>query len=58
MKIPPYEIRSEIMKPSDEEKELDVILNLQKSLYDKCWKIYKIRMDKALPNNVEVARRI
>jgi hypothetical protein len=31
---------------------------LQKVVYDKCWKIYKIRDDKALPNNLQVAEKI
>lgn len=38
--------------------ELRRISSLQKVVYDKCWKIYKIRDDKGLPNNIQVAERI
>ena len=52
------ELRAELMKQSDEAKEEKAIENLKKALYDKCWKILKIRVDKSLPNNVEVTRKI
>lgn len=27
-------------------------------MYDKGWKIYKLRIDKTLPNNIEVTKKI
>jgi len=31
---------------------------MKKRIYDKNWKIYKVREDKQLPNNNDVVRRI
>lgn len=31
---------------------------MQKAIYDRAWKIYKVRDDKGLPNNVGVAEKI
>lgn len=46
------------MKQGDDAKDRKAIEDLKKQVYDKGWKIYKLRPDKALPNNSEVARRI
>lgn len=46
------------MKPFDDKAETKRIETLQKAIYDRCWKIYKIRVDKGLPNNVNVAEKI
>jgi hypothetical protein len=31
---------------------------IKKKIYDKNWKIYKIREDKSLPNNIETVKKI
>lgn len=47
------------MKRSMEEKrDLQVLKDLKKNIYDKGWKIYKTRQDKSLPNNNEVTKKI
>lgn len=46
------------MKQGDETRDEEAVVSLKKQIYDKCWKIYKIRQDKSLPNNFEVARKI
>jgi hypothetical protein len=46
------------MRPFDEKAELARIESIQKAIYDRCWKIYKVRDDKGLPNNIGVAERI
>jgi hypothetical protein len=46
------------MKQGDDAKDRKAISDLKNQVYDKGWKIYKLRPDKALPNNCDVARRI
>jgi len=46
------------MKQGEEEKDQQAVNELKRQIYDQCWKIYKIRQDKSLPNNYEVARKI
>lgn len=48
----------DIMKQGEDAKDRQAIIALKKQIYDKGWKIYKLRPDKALPNNLEVARKI
>jgi hypothetical protein len=43
------------MRPHNEKDEENRIESLQKKIYDRCWKKYKIRDDKGLPNNLAVA---
>lgn len=43
------------MSPDD---DLKTINRLQKTVYMKCWKIYKLRTDKNAPNNFDVAEKI
>ena len=31
---------------------------MKKAIYDRSWKIYKVREDKGLPNNINVAEKI
>ena len=31
---------------------------MQKAIYDRSWNVYKVREDKGLPNNVNVAEKI
>jgi hypothetical protein len=40
------------MKQGDEDKDIKIIEGIKKKIYDKNWKIYKIREDKSLPNNI------
>ncbi len=52
------ELVRNIFKQGSEDKDLKAIKAMKNQIYDKVWKIYKLRPDKALPNNTEVARRI
>lgn len=50
---------SNLMKPSSEEdKDQNSLKEMRNKIYDKNWHIYKVREDKALPNNIEVVKRI
>jgi hypothetical protein len=40
------------MLQQDESLELKAIDAMKNTVLDKCWKIYKIRSDKGLPNNM------
>ena len=40
------------MRPDDENRDRDSITKFKNRIYDKGWKIYKIRQDKSLPNNI------
>ena len=46
------------MKQNDEERDNEAIKDVTKKIFNKNWKIYKIREDKSLPNNTEVVKRI
>lgn len=46
------------MKQGDDSADNKAIKAVKQTVYDKCWKIYKIRGDKSLPNNIEVAKKI
>ncbi len=46
------------MKQGDDNIDKKAIKDLKLQVYDKGWKIYKIREDKSLPNNIDVAKRI
>lgn len=48
----------DIMKQGDDAKDRKAIAELKNQVYEKNWKIYKLRADKSLPNNLDVARRI
>jgi hypothetical protein len=52
------EIKNQIMKQGEEERDTAAIKEMKRRIYDKNWKIYKVREDKQLPNNNEVVRRI
>ena len=52
------EIRDDIMKKSIENREMEVMVQLQNQTYIKSWKIYKIRSDKNMPNNHSAALKI
>jgi hypothetical protein len=40
------------MKQGDDNCDKKAISDLKLKVYDKGWKIYKIRSDKSLPNNI------
>lgn len=46
------------MKQGDDNADKKAVKAVVSTVYDKCWKIYKIRGDKSLPNNTEVAKKI
>jgi hypothetical protein len=52
------DIRMNLMKQGLEERDNAAISECKKRVYTKNWKIYKIREDKQLPNNMEVVKRI
>lgn len=51
-------VRNIMKQGSEDGKDLKAIETMKNQIYDKGWKIYKLRPDKALPNNTDVARRI
>jgi hypothetical protein len=57
-KEPAEELRSNLMKQGEEETDMKAITTIKKRIYDKSWKIYKIRRDKTLPNNVDTVKKI
>lgn len=52
------ELYRNIMKQGDDAKDRKAIDDMKNQIYEKGWKIYKLRPDKSLPNNSDVARRI
>lgn len=55
---PADDLRSNLMKQGDEQKDIKAIEGIKKKIYDKNWKIYKIREDKSLPNNIDTVKKI
>ena len=52
------ELLRNIMKEGSAEKDKKAIADMNTKIHEKGWHIYKLRADKSLPNNTDVARRI
>ena len=52
------ELHKYFMKQGDDTKDRQAVDDMRNQIHEKGWKIYKVRPDKSLPNNSEVARRI
>ena len=52
------EIRQNLMKQGDEERDTEAIKAVTQRVSTKSWKIYKVREDKSLPNNTEIVKKI
>ena len=46
------------MKQGEEDRDIKILTEWKKRIFDKNWHIYKPRDDKSLPNNVEVVKKI
>ena len=57
-KEPIDDLRMNLMKQGEEDRDNKILNDWKKKIYDKNWHIYKIREDKSLPNNVDVVKRI
>jgi hypothetical protein len=51
-------LRRNITKEGVKEMDKKAIHDMRSKIHEKGWHIYKLRADKSLPNNSDVARRI